>query len=146
MIYHLKIKTQGNTDVVEIGSLVAEKVKESGIEEGLVSLWVVGSTAAITTLEYEPGLIADEKRFWEEIIPSSRDYAHNNRWGDDNGFSHLRASLLGPSLTIPLEKGRLVLGQWQQIVLIDFDNRPREREVVVKILSSDSSLGKNIVK
>ena len=93
-----------------------------------------GSTAALTTVEYEPGLIKDLKELAEKIVPSNRRYHHDDRWGDDNGFSHLRASLFGPSLAIPIEQGQLSLGTWQQIVLLDFDNRPRTREITVQFM------------
>ncbi len=100
----------------------------------MVSLFVSGSTAAITTIEYEPGLIQDLKDFLEKMIPSNRKYHHDDRWGDDNGFSHLRASILGPSLQVPMVAGKLQLGTWQQIVLLDFDNRPRQREILIQMM------------
>ena len=99
-----------------------------------MTLFVSGSTAALTTVEYEPGLVRDLKEFVEQLIPSDRRYHHDDRWGDDNGFSHLRASLFGPSLAIPIEKGRPLLGTWQQVVLLDFDNRPRTREIIVQLI------------
>jgi secondary thiamine-phosphate synthase enzyme len=97
-------------------------------------LFVSGSTAALTTIEHEPGLIHDLKEFVEKIIPSDRRYHHDDRWGDDNGFSHLRAALFGPSLAVPIEGGRLGLGTWQQIVLLDFDNRARTREITLQLM------------
>jgi secondary thiamine-phosphate synthase enzyme len=100
----------------------------------LAALFVSGSTAAVTTIENEPGLVQDLKEFVERLIPSGKKYHHDDRWGDDNGFSHLRASLFGPSLQVPIDNGRLLLGTWQQIVLVDFDNRPRTREIVVQIM------------
>jgi secondary thiamine-phosphate synthase enzyme len=113
---------------------VAQEINDEQISRGLVSLFVSGSTAALTTVEYEPGLIKDLKEFFEKLVPSNRRYHHDDRWGDDNGFSHLRASLLGPSLQVPIANRRLVLGTWQQIILVDFDNRPRTREVLLQIM------------
>lgn len=135
-IHTLKLeeKTRGYCDIIDITAKVQEHVKKEKIQRGLVSLFVSGSTAALTTIEYEPGLVKDLKELLERIIPSNRKYHHDDRWGDDNGFSHLRASLLGPSLQIPIEGGRLLLGTWQQIVLLDFDNRPRTREILVQIM------------
>lgn len=127
-------KTAGECDVIDITAKVEEEVRKEKIQSGLVTLFVSGSTAALTTIEHEPGLVADLKELLEHFIPSNKKYHHDDRWGDDNGFSHLRASLFGPSLQIPVESGRLLLGTWQQIVLLDFDNRPRTREVVVQIL------------
>lgn len=127
-------KTQGFCDIVDITPRVQQEVAADKIGRGLVSLFVSGSTAALTTVEYEPGLIKDLQEFFEKIIPSDRKYHHDDRWADDNGFSHLRASLLGPSLQIPIDNGRLLLGTWQQIVLLDFDNRPRTREIVLQVL------------
>ena len=127
-------KTVGFCDIVDVTAKVREEVRNQNFQRGLVSLFVSGSTAAMTTIEYEPGLVADLKEFVEKLIPSDKRYHHDDRWGDNNGFSHLRASLLGPSLTIPIEDGQPLLGTWQQIVLLDFDNRPRRREIVVHII------------
>ena len=126
--------TQGFCDIIDITDKVTAQVQEGQITTGLLTLFVSGSTAALTTIEYEPGLVQDLKDFVEKLIPSDRRYYHDARWGDDNGFSHLRASLFAPSLQVPIEGGRLVLGTWQQIVLLDFDNRPRTREIVVQII------------
>jgi secondary thiamine-phosphate synthase enzyme len=126
-------KTQGFCDIIDITPKVQQEVSNEKIARGLVSLFVSGSTASLTTVEYEPGLIKDLKEFFEKIIPSNRRYHHDDRWGDDNGFSHLRASLLGPSLQIPIDDGHLLLGTWQQIILLDFDNRPRTREIVLQV-------------
>ncbi|MPZ75670.1 MAG: YjbQ family protein [Deltaproteobacteria bacterium] len=126
--------TQGFCDIIDITDKVTAQVQEGQITAGLMTLFVSGSTAALTTIEYEPGLVQDLKEFVEKLIPSDRRYHHDARWGDDNGFSHLRASLFGPSLQVPIERGRLVLGSWQQIILLDFDNRPRRREIVVQII------------
>jgi secondary thiamine-phosphate synthase enzyme len=130
----IRLETKGNGDLLDISREVSRVVKESGLQTGNVLVFVIGSTAGITTFEYEPGLTADIKEMYEKIAPSGRHYYHDDTWGDANGFSHVRASLTGPSLTVPFEKGQLLLGTWQQIVLAEFDNRPRKREIVVQIL------------
>lgn len=127
-------KTQGFCDIIDITAKVQDQVQKEKIQKGLATVFVSGSTAALTTIEYEPGLIQDLKELVEKLIPSNKRYHHDDRWGDDNGFSHLRASLFGSSLQIPIDSGRLLLGTWQQIVLVDFDNRPRTREVVVQVI------------
>ena len=127
-------KTAGFCDVIDITAKVRQHLETEKIQNGLATLFVSGSTAALTTIEHEPGLIEDLKEFVEKFIPSDRRYHHDDRWGDDNGFSHLRASLFGPSLAIPIEQGRLCLGTWQQIVLLDFDNRARTREIIVQLM------------
>lgn len=127
-------KTQGYCDIIDITAKVQDQIKKEKIQKGLATLFVSGSTAALTTIEYEPGLVRDLKEFVEKLIPSNQRYHHDDRWGDDNGFSHLRASLFGSSLQIPIESGRMLLGTWQQVVLVDFDNRPRTREIVVQIM------------
>ena len=137
MIVHtqsLEEKTRGFCDIINITQKVQDQVKREKIGRGLVSLFVSGSTASLTTIEYEPGLIKDLKELLERLIPSNKKYHHDERWGDDNGFSHLRASLLGPSLQVPIQGGRLLLGTWQQIVLLDFDNRPRTREILIQMI------------
>jgi secondary thiamine-phosphate synthase enzyme len=130
----LTTKTKGFCDVIDITAEVQEQIEKERIRSGLLTLFVAGSTAALTTIENEPGLIQDLKEFVEKIIPSGRRYHHDDRWGDDNGFSHVRAALFGPSLAIPVREGRPLLGTWQQIVLVDFDNRPRTREIVVQFI------------
>jgi secondary thiamine-phosphate synthase enzyme len=125
--------TKGNGDFIDITKSVARLVTESRMQVGNVLIFLIGSTGAITTFEFEPGLVADMKDFYQRIAPSGKHYNHDDTWGDANGFSHVRASLAGPSLTVPFDKGLLLLGTWQQIVLAEFDNRPREREVVVQI-------------
>ena len=130
----LKLHTAGNCDVIDLSDQIAESVRQSGIGAGIVTVFVPGSTAGVTTIEYEPGLVQDLKELFERLIPGGRPYHHDAAWGDGNGHAHLRASLLGPSLTVPIEAGRLTLGTWQQIVLVDFDNRPRSREVVLQIM------------
>jgi secondary thiamine-phosphate synthase enzyme len=128
------ISTLGHTDILDITSQVQEKVKLSGVEGGAVIVFVSGSTAGVTTVEYEPGLLKDLKRALEQLAPENIPYAHDAAWGDGNGHAHVRASLLGPSLSVPIEDGRLALGTWQQIVLVDFDNRSRRRQVLVQIV------------
>lgn len=137
---HLSIKTNGNTQILDITGQVQETVKDSGLQSGIAALFAVGSTAGLTTLEYEPGLVqTDIKAAFERIAPRNDIYAHENTWNDDNGHSHVRAALLGPSLTVPFTDGRLTLGTWQQIVLIDFDTRPRNRTVLCQILGEYNS-------
>jgi secondary thiamine-phosphate synthase enzyme len=127
-------KTAGFCDIVDITAKVRESIAQEKIKSGLVTLFVSGSTAALTTIEHEPGLIQDLKEFVEKLIPSNRRYHHDDRWGDDNGFAHLRAALFGPSLSIPIENGQPALGTWQQVILLDFDNRPRTREIIVQLI------------
>lgn len=127
-------KTQGFCDIIDITAKVQDLVKKEKIQRGQMTLFVSGSTAALTTIENESGLVQDLKDFVEKLIPSDRRYHHDSRWGDDNGFSHLRASLFGPSLAVPIENGRPLLGTWQQVVLLDFDNRPRTREITVQLI------------
>jgi secondary thiamine-phosphate synthase enzyme len=130
----LHLKTRGESDILDITHEVQEKVSESKVKNGIAVVFVLGSTAGITTMEYEPGLTKDLPDMFEKIAPRKLNYAHNARWGDDNGYSHVRASLLGPSLVVPVVDGTVQLGTWQQIVLVDFDNRPRGREVAVQVL------------
>ncbi len=129
----VEIATRGDAEVLDLTGRIAEKVAEHRLREGQVLIFVTGSTAALTTVEYEPGLVRDLPEFFERIAPRDHPYHHEETWHDGNGHSHVRASLLGPSLTIPVEKGKLILGTWQQIVLIDFDNRPRKRKIVVQL-------------
>lgn len=128
------ISTKGFTDVIEITPQVAEIVKESKISDGICLISSQGSTCGITTIEYESGLIEDLKRALERIAPMSEDYEHCKKWGDCNGYAHIRSALVKPFLAVPVEDGKLVLGQWQQIVFLDFDNRPRGREIIVKVI------------
>jgi secondary thiamine-phosphate synthase enzyme len=130
----IHLSTEGWTDTRDITPQVRGEVKASKIQEGLVTVFVPGSTASVTTMEFEPNLVKDLKETAERWAPSSKRYHHDATWGDDNGFAHMRHTLMGPSLTVPLHKGELTLGTWQQIVLVDFDNRPRDRSVVVHIL------------
>lgn len=128
------IRTKGNCDVLDISSSVESIVAESGARTGIVSVSSRGSTSGITTLEFEPGCVADLRRALEKIAPANRDYAHNARWGDENGYSHLRSALVGTARSFPLSSGTLRIGEWQQIVLCDFDDRPRDREVTVTVI------------
>ncbi len=132
---HLQVRTQGNCQVVNITEEVGRLVENCGLKAGVATLFHVGSTAGITTTEYEPGLANhDLKAAFERIAPAAGRYEHESTWHDDNGHSHVRASLLGPSLSVPFADGRLMLGTWQQIVLIDFDTRPRNRTVICQIM------------
>lgn len=130
----LNKKTKGDGDLINITADIQRLLSASGLTEGLVTVFVVGSTAAITTFEYEPGLIQDIKNLYEKIIPKKQSYAHDDTWGDANGFSHLRAALQGPALAVPFKDNMLLLGTWQQVVLAEFDNRPRERKIVVQLI------------
>jgi secondary thiamine-phosphate synthase enzyme len=130
----ISVGTHGRTDIVDITGQIADKVAVSGITNGTATVFVSGSTAGITTIEYESGLVADFKGLWNRIAPDNLRYEHNERWGDGNGYAHVRASLLGCSLTVPFSEGKLLLGTWQQIILVDFDNRARQREIVVQII------------
>ncbi len=132
--YIISLDTNGDGDIVDLTPRVSDHVAESGVENGLVCVHVPGSTAGITTIEFEPGLKKDLPEFFQKIIPRGPEYHHDATWGDGNGFSHLRAALVGPSLTVPIASGNLVLGTWQQIVLLDFDNRSRKRKIVVQIV------------
>ena len=129
-----KIKTRGFSDIVNITPEVAKAVLGSGLASGIALVFVAGSTAGITTIEYESGAVSDLKQSLEELAPEDREYAHNQRWQDGNGFSHVRAALTGAGFSVPFGEGRLLLGTWQQIVLMDHDNRSREREVIVQMV------------
>jgi secondary thiamine-phosphate synthase enzyme len=133
---YLSLKTSSETDIIDITTEVTRKVTESGLTEGQVLIFVPGSTAAVTTVEYESGVVWDLKEAVERLIPTGILYRHDARWGDGNGYAHVRAALLGPSLTVPLVKSHLMLGTWQQIVLVDFNNEPRDRKVLVSISGS----------
>lgn len=128
------VQTSGNCDIIDITSQVAKDVVESGVNSGTATLFVSGSTAGVTTIEYERGLLEDIKTMWDRVVPGGIGYEHNRAWGDENGHSHVRASMLGASLTVPFVDKKLTLGTWQQIVLIDFDNRPRLRRLVLQVL------------
>lgn len=128
------LQTNGDCDIIDITSQVTQQVAESDISKGIVTVFVAHSTAAVTTVEFEPGLVADFKAMWERVVPQNSSYDHDRRWGDGNGYSHIRASLLGPSLVVPFTDRKLALGTWQQIVLVDFDNRPRSRQITLQIM------------
>lgn len=130
----IKLSTRGNCDIVDITRQVAKGVEDSGISSGIVTVFAIGSTAGISTIENEPGLLSDFKVIWDKLVPVNIDYKHNQAWGEGNGHSHIRASILSASLTVPFTSKRMALGTWQQIVYIDFDNRPRAREVVLQII------------
>lgn len=129
----LRLQSKGNTDIIDITPQVEGILAETKLDSGSVTVFVTGSTAGITTIENEAGLLTDFKTAWERIVPENLDYQHNLAWEDGNGHSHVRASSLGASLVVPFSDKELVLGRWQQIVLVDFDNRPRAREVVVQV-------------
>lgn len=131
----ISLSTKGFTHTIDITDQVAAISKRSRIENGLVTIFCPGSTGAVTTIEYESGVLNDLRKAIEKIAPSNIPYEHDKRWGDGNGFSHVRAALMKPSLTIPLIMGRLTLGTWQQIVFIDFDNRSRHRDIIVHVLA-----------
>jgi len=128
------LKTRGNGHILDITRQVAQEVADSGLKDGTVTIFVPGSTGGVTTVEYESGLLSDLQDLFDRLAPSDIHYRHNLRWGDGNGHAHVRASLLGASLTVPFVDRRLTLGTWQQIVFIDFDNRPRSRELVLQLM------------
>ena len=130
----ISLSTKGECDIIDITPQIERQLAEAGISNGVVTIFVSGSTAGVTTIEFEPGLVSDLKSMWQRIIPKGIPYDHDRRWGDGNGYSHVRASLLGSSLVVPFSDRRLTLGTWQQIVLVDFDNRPRSRQVFLQIL------------
>ena len=130
----ITLNTEGFTDVIDITEKVTKITGETGIHNGLVTIFCSGSTGGVTTIEFESGVISDLKKAIEKVAPSNIPYEHDKRWGDGNGFSHVRAALMKPSLTIPVVDGKLALGTWQQIVFMDFDNRGRNRRIVVQIM------------
>jgi secondary thiamine-phosphate synthase enzyme len=133
----ISIHTKGFCDIIDITPQVRSVLKQSSVANGLVTVFCPGSTGSITTIEYETGVLQDLKRALEKIAPSDIPYKHDERWGDGNGFAHVRAALMKPSLSIPVVSGKMTLGTWQQIVFIDFDNRGRHREIVVQILGDE---------
>jgi len=130
----IHLSTRGNADIDNVTEEVERAVSDSGLKNGSVTIFTPSSTSALTTIEYESGALNDLRRLLEEIIPSNREYAHNARWGDGNGHSHIRAALLGASLTVPFVDGQLTLGTWQQIIFIDFDTRARQRELILQVM------------
>lgn len=129
-----EISTRGDGDIIDVTSHVSEAVRRSGLTSGTATVFVPGATASVTTIEFEPGLVEDMQELFERLAPRGREYHHNKRWHDGNGHSHVRASLLGPSLAVPFTEGKLELGIWQQVVVIDFDNRARDRSVVCQVI------------
>lgn len=134
----IELSTQGFCDCKDITPVLRERLRESGVEHGLLTVIISGSTGAVTTIEYESGVISDLKEALDAIAPVDKHYKHNLRWGDGNGFSHVRAALMKPSLSIPVVDGSLCLGTWQQVVFLDFDNRARQRSLVVQIMGTTS--------
>jgi len=130
----LRLETNGETDLIDITAEVARGVSDSGLTAGTVTVFIPGSTAGVTTIEYESGAIRDFREAIERIAPKDIGYHHDARWGDGNGYSHVRSALQGASLTVPFTESRLLLGKWQQIVVVDFDNRPRSREIILQII------------
>jgi secondary thiamine-phosphate synthase enzyme len=137
MMIHLAqgdLRTKGQGDARDLTAAVMAAIRESGLARGTATIFVNGSTAGVTTIEFEPGVVEDLARCLERVAPREADYRHHLRWGDDNGSSHVRAALVGPSLTVPFDGGRLLLGTWQQIVLLEFDTRGRERHYVIQVM------------
>lgn len=130
----ITISTKGFSDIHDLTERVRKIVQASGINNGIVTVFVIGSTASVSTIEFEPALVEDVKEYLEKLVPRTARTRHGNTWGDDNGFSHIRATFMGPGITVPVTDGELVLGTWQQIALIDHDNRARRREVFVQIV------------
>ena len=132
----IPVRSNGRTDIIDITSEAADLLSRADLQNGIITFFISGSTAAITTIEYEPGLLQDLPEAFEKMAPMTKRYHHDATWGDGNGYAHVRAAMLGPSLTVPFRSGRMLLGTWQQIVLIDFDNRSRQREVVMQIMGN----------
>jgi secondary thiamine-phosphate synthase enzyme len=130
----LQLRTGGFSDIIDVTPQIRAVLSRSGITDGIITVSAIGSTASVTTIEYEPALVEDLRAKLEQLVPSTEPSRHSQTWGDDNGFSHLRASLMGPSVTIPVSGGSPVLGTWQQIVFIDHDNRPRKRDIFVQCI------------
>ncbi|MBR9704671.1 YjbQ family protein [Candidatus Pacearchaeota archaeon] len=134
VIKRFTLKTKGDCDIINITDKISDILKGVGFDSGIVNVFVVGSTAGLSVIEYEPNLERDFKDFFNRIIPKDIKYYHHETWNDDNGHSHIRASLLKPDITVPYEKGKMILGQWQQIILVDFDTGSRDREVIVSVI------------
>jgi secondary thiamine-phosphate synthase enzyme len=132
--FAIQLTTRGDADIHDITDRVASQVAQGGLKNGTVTIFCPSSTSALTTIEFESGAVSDLKRLFDEIVPQNREYAHNARWHDGNGHSHVRAALLGPSLTIPFINGELTLGTWQQVIYVDFDNKPRRRELILQLI------------
>lgn len=134
---HQTVDSRGHGHIIDITPNVAEAVQSSALSAGVATVFVTGSTAGVTTVEFEPGLVHDLTAAFERLYPKAMEYRHHDTWGDDNGHSHVRASMLGPSLAVPFVDGALTLGTWQQIILVDFDTRPRSRKYVIQIVGED---------
>lgn len=130
----IQLETGGPGDIIDITGKLEDAVKKSGLNSGTITAFVPGSTGGITTIEYEPGLLKDLPELMEKLVPSDRTYEHDNTWHDGNGFSHLRSALVGPDITVPFTGGKLMLGTWQQVVFLEFDNRPRMRHLIFQII------------
>jgi secondary thiamine-phosphate synthase enzyme len=130
----ISLRTQGDGEIIDITAKVQKQVADSGINNGIATVFITHSTVGITTVEYEPGLVADLGKLWERIAPKNIPYEHDAHWGDGNGYAHVRASMLGASLVVPFNDKKLELGTWQQIIMVDFDNRPRNRKVIVQMM------------
>ncbi len=130
----ISLQTKGNCDIVDITPQIAQQLADADINSGTVTLFITGSTAGISTIEFESGLLSDFQGMWERTIPKNIPYNHDRRWGDGNGHAHIRASLLGSSLVVPFSSQKLILGTWQQIIVVDFDNRARSRQIVLQII------------
>ena len=131
---NISLQTKGECDIVDITALVQQQLSETEVKNGTVTVFITGSTAGVTTIENEPGLISDFKEMWERVAPRNIEYRHDRAWGEGNGYSHVRASLLGASLVVPFNDKELSLGTWQQLVVVDFDNRPRSRQILLQIM------------
>lgn len=130
----ISLSTRGNIDILDITDQIANALSKSGLTSGAATVFCPSSTSALTTIEFEGGALSDLRRLFDEIVPVNREYAHNERWHDGNGHSHVRAALLGPSITIPFVDRQLTLGTWQQVIYVDFDNRPRQRKLIVQLI------------
>jgi len=131
---NISLKTKGECDIVDITAQVQQQLSEARVNDGTVTIFITGSTAGVTTIENEPSLVSDFKEMWERVVSKTVEYRHDRAWGEGNGYSHVRASLLGASLVVPFNNKRLALGTWQQLVVVDFDNRPRSRQVLLQIM------------
>ena len=130
----ISLQTQGRCDIIDITPQVEQQIGGTEVSQGTVTIFVAGSTAGVTTIEFESGALSDFQDMWERSVPTNIPYSHDQRWGDGNGYSHVRASLLGASLVVPFNNKKLILGTWQQIILVDFDNRPRSRQIILQIM------------
>lgn len=129
----ISVKSKGHSDIIDITGKIEKLVKENKLKHGSVLVFVAGSTASVSTIEFEPNLVKDVKRIFESLAPYNLDYEHHKTWGDDNGPAHVRSTIMGPSITVPVQDGKLLLGTWQQVVILDFDTRPRNRDVIIQL-------------